>query len=61
MVCISAAWIFKPRFLMGLKFAVVLLSADAGCWIRDFTVLVYLFVLRSLCGCFDAVFAVSAL
>ena len=45
---------------MGLKFAVVLLSADAGRWIRDFTVLVYLIVLRSLCGCFDAVFAVSA-
>ena len=45
---------------MGLKFAVVLLSADAGCRIRDFTVLVHLVVLRSLCNGFDAVFAVSA-
>ena len=44
---------------MGLKFAVVLLSADAGCRIRDFTVLVHLFVLRSLCSRFDAVFTIS--
>jgi len=46
---------------MGLKFAVVLLSAGAGCRVGDFTVLVHHVVLRSLCNGFDAVFAVSAL
>ena len=46
---------------MGLKFAVILLSADAGCRIRDLAVLVHLVVLRSLCNGFNAVFAVSAL
>ena len=45
---------------MGFGFPLVLISADSSYRIRDFTDLVNLLILRSLCSCFDAVFAVVA-